>query len=203
MIAPNRASNRCVQKQRQKQKVTGSSSRIIEVWVCPSSERFQVATLSEQAPDEVSQGGEWAVITGRLERRSISETALRGVRRTRRSCWHAKRAGYKQIEQPCWQTTIQKPFSVTFFPLWFALSSQRGLGVREPFWQVYLNIYADKEKTRMLSPTTDSATRMNHLLPKTPPSSSKSQLKKVFAEQRLEMKISWPLMYISILLYKY
>lgn len=113
---PNQANNRYEQKQRQKQKVTGSSSRIIEVWVCSSSEWFKAAALSEHAPDEVSQGGEWAVITGRLERRSISETALRGVRCTRRSCRHAKRAGYKQIEQPRWQTTIQGPFSVTFFP---------------------------------------------------------------------------------------
>lgn len=43
--------------------MTGSSSRMIEVCTCLSSELFQAATLSEHAPDEVSAGAERAVIT--------------------------------------------------------------------------------------------------------------------------------------------
>ncbi|TKS77551.1 Glucagon-1 Glucagon I [Collichthys lucidus] len=78
------------QKQRQKARVTGSSSRMIEVCACLSSELFRAAALSEHAPDEVSQGGEKAVITGRLEGWSIRQTALRGVRHTHRTCLHTR-----------------------------------------------------------------------------------------------------------------
>lgn len=82
------------QKQRKKARVTGSSSRTIEVCACLSSELFQAAALSEHAPDELSQGRERAVITGRLEGRSIRQTALRGVRHTHRTCLHVSGPGY-------------------------------------------------------------------------------------------------------------
>lgn len=71
-----------MQTKRQNARVAGSSSRMIEVCVCLSSELFRAASLSEHAPDEVSQGVERAVITGRLEGRSITQTALRGGRHT-------------------------------------------------------------------------------------------------------------------------
>ncbi|KAJ4934686.1 hypothetical protein JOQ06_007471, partial [Pogonophryne albipinna] len=74
------------QKQRQKVRVTGSSRRMMKLCACLSSELFQAVALSEHAPDEVSQGGEKAVITGRLEGRSIGQTARRGVRHTHRTC---------------------------------------------------------------------------------------------------------------------
>lgn len=45
----------CAHKQGQKARVTGSSSRMIEVCACLSSELFQAAALSEHAPDEVSE----------------------------------------------------------------------------------------------------------------------------------------------------
>lgn len=148
------------QKQRQKARVTGSSSRMIEVCTCLSSELFQAAALSEHALDEVSQGGERAVITGRLEGRSIRQTALRGVIHTHRTCLPVSGPGYSHRVQPCWQTAIsQGPLSfslcVFFYPLSlsFSPSSERAPGGREHHWQVYLNIYADREKTRMLSPT--------------------------------------------------
>lgn len=70
------------QKQRKKARVTGSRGRMIEVCSCLSSELFQAAALSEHARDEVSQGGERAVITGRLEGHSIRQIALRRVRHT-------------------------------------------------------------------------------------------------------------------------
>lgn len=66
---------------------------MIEVFACLSSELFQAVALSEHAPDEVSQGGERAVITGRLEGRSITQTALRGVRHTYRTCLHVSGPG--------------------------------------------------------------------------------------------------------------
>lgn len=57
---------------------------MMKVYACLSSELLQAAALSELAPDEVSLGGERAVITGRLEGRWIGQTTLRGVRRTHR-----------------------------------------------------------------------------------------------------------------------
>lgn len=123
------------QKQRQKARVTGSSSRMIEVCACLSSELFRVAALSEHAPDEVSQGVERAVITGRLEGRSNRQTALRGVRHTRRACLHVSGPSYSHRLGPCWQTDIsQGPLSFTLcvlFPpffLWFSPSSERAVG---------------------------------------------------------------------------
>lgn len=94
------------EKQRQKARVTGSSSTMIEVCACLSSELFQAAALSEHAPDEVSQGGERAVITRRLEGRSIRQTALRGVRHTHRTSLHVSGPGYSHRVQHRWQTAI-------------------------------------------------------------------------------------------------
>lgn len=151
------------QKQRQKARVTGSSSRMIEVCACLSSELFQAAALSEHAPDDVSQGVDRAVITGSLQGHSIRQTALRGVRHTHRTCLHVSGPGCSHGVQPCWQTDIsQRPLSFTlslslrlFAPLLltFSPTSQSAPGGRDHHWQVYLNIYAEREKTRMLSPT--------------------------------------------------
>lgn len=106
--------------------MTGSSSKLIEVCACLSSELFQAAALSEHAPDEVSQGRERAVITGRLEGRSIRQTALRGVRHTHRTCLYVRGPGYSHRLQPCWQTAIiQGPLSfflsLPLFPLFLSL----------------------------------------------------------------------------------
>lgn len=50
------------------------------------------------------------------------------------------------------------------FPPLFSPGSESGPAKREHLWQLYLNIYADCENTRMLSPTTDSATHTKNLL---------------------------------------
>ncbi len=79
---------------------------------------------------------------------------------THRACLHVSGPSYSHRVQPCWQTAIsQGPVSVSlcvFFPLFlshFLLPPREHWGGREHHWQVYLNIYADREKTRMLSPT--------------------------------------------------
>lgn len=133
---------------------------MIEVCSCLSSELFQAAALSEHAPDEVSQDGEKAVITGRLEGCSIRQIAVRCVRHT-----HTAPVGVWVVlvivTEPALLTDRHRSGPLSFqslcllFFLFLSLffSSERKLGVRENHWQVSLNIYAYREKTRMLSPT--------------------------------------------------
>ena len=73
-------------KQWRKGRAAESSLWMMEVYICLSPVLFWAASLSEHAPDEPSQGVERAVITGRLEGCSITQTAHGGVRRTRRIC---------------------------------------------------------------------------------------------------------------------
>lgn len=74
---------------------------MIKVCACLSSEQFQVAALSELAPDEVSLGLERAVITRRLEGGSIRQTTRGGVGRTHRTCLHARGPAYDHRLQTC------------------------------------------------------------------------------------------------------
>ena len=176
------------QKQRQKARVTGSSSRMIEVCACLSSELFRVAALSEHAPDEVSQGVERTVITGRLEGRSIRQTALRGVRHTRRTCLHVSGPGYSHRFGPCWQTDIsQGPLSFSLcvlFPPFLSgvlrpTGEQRGVREGAPLTGLLKYLcWQGKDKNVIfnkacfhINTCSDSATHMKHLLPKPPPPS--------------------------------
>lgn len=168
------------EQQRKKARVTGSSSRMIEVCACLSSELFQAAALSEHAPDEVSQGREKAVITGRLEGCSIRQIADRScVRHTHWTIWRVSGPGYShRVNFADRQTSfcgfIFSHLSVSFFPffslLLFSFLERTG-SEREPLTGLlkYLCIQGkDKNvisnETRVhINTCSESATHMKHL----------------------------------------
>lgn len=161
---------------------------MIEVYVCLSSELFQAAVLSEHAPDKVSQGGERAVITGRLEGRSITQTVLRGVRHAHTGpvCMWVVLVVATQYSsadrQPSFRGLYLSSsilFPVLSFSLVFSFLQESMRRERAPLtgllkylcWQGKDKNVISNKTCFHINTCSDSAMHMKHLLPKTPPPS--------------------------------